>query len=378
MTPEAAYQHALKTNNYIADPVQAEAVKLTQALYEQLLEHPKPELRDKLWHSVYDFILETVLRKAPRPTVKGLYLWGDVGRGKTWLIDDFFYSLPFEHKQRIHFHAFMQQIHAQLSQLPKTPDPLTVIARELALKYRVICIDEFHVQDITDAMLLGGLLKALYHYGATLVTTSNCAPDELYKNGLQRTRFVPAIGLIKQYSHVFELNHATDFRSLLLAKEGCYHWPLNRHSQDMMLQHFIQLTEHAPVCSQTIKINQRAIETLALNQASAEHPNNVIWLDFNELCNTPRSNADYLYLAEHFQYLLIANIYSMDEEKDAVAKRFIHLIDNLYDHRCFVIISAETEPEALYSGRRVREEFKRTASRLNEMRSKLYRGNVSI
>jgi cell division protein ZapE len=378
MTPEAVYQKDIKAHGFTADAIQAQAVQLTHSLFLQLLKPPRKKPHDSVFQRLWQRVQQTLSLTPAHNPIKGLYLWGGVGRGKTWLMDSFYNALPFEEKQRIHFHPFMQVIHEQLRHLPKTPDPLTIIAQQMSLQYRVLCIDEFHVQDITDAMLLAGLLEALFSHHVTLVTTSNIAPDDLYKNGLQRTRFLPAIELIKQHTRVFELNNTIDYRDLVLAKEGCYHTPLNQHNDDMMLQHYIQLTDHAPVEQSSIEINNRDIKVVAVNFRSQQHPKNVVWFDFNELCNTHRSNSDYQLIARQFKHLLIANAYSMDEEKEDVAKRFMHLIDALYDNQCYLVISAETQPDALYHGRLLRQPFQRTVSRLHEMRSKPYQEKTNI
>lgn len=374
MTPRTYYQNAINNLGFTSDPVQAHAVQLTQQLFDYLIEQPHHNNHHFI-HRLVNHLRQKVF-KANKDSIKGLYFWGGVGRGKTWLIDSFFHTLPFTEKRRIHFHPFMQEIHQQLKTLPKTPDPLTIIAKQMSQQYRVLCIDEFHVQDITDAMLLTGLLHALFSYGVILVTTSNIAPDELYKNGLQRDRFLPAIRLIKENTQVYELNNTTDYRDLVLAKEGSYHTPLTPHNDDMMLQHFIQVSNHAPIESQTIEVNKRPVSALAINYSSEEHPEDVIWFEFDDLCNTARSHSDYQILAEQFTHILIANIYQMDEQKDDVAKRFMHLIDALYDNHCCLIVSAESEPEQLYEGRLLKMSFQRTISRLKEMRSKLYRGKA--
>ena len=377
MTPEQAYLNAIEQHNFTPDPVQAKAVQLTQQLYQQLNEQLLPDFLPRFLSQLLPQLLSQLLpQKGPK--IKGLYFWGGVGRGKTWLIDSFFNTLPFSDKRRIHFHPFMQEIHEQLKKLPKTPDPLVIIAKQMAQEFQILCIDEFHIQDITDAMLLAGLLDALFSQGVVLVITSNVAPDELYKNGLQRDSFLPAIKLIKQNTRVFELNNSTDYRTLVLEKEGCYHFPLDQYHNDMMQQHFIKMSCHAPIDPQFIEINKRLIQVVAVNHSSKKHPQTVIWFAFDELCNTPRSNSDYLSIARQYPYILLSNIYTMDEQKDDVAKRFVHLIDALYDNHCLLVISAETEPDKLYDGRRLKIAFQRTVSRLKEMRSRLYRGKQTL
>lgn len=388
MTPEQVYHNAIQNLGFTRDPVQAEAVQLTQQLYVQLIERYSSDfslsalsktsasrgfwyrLNTVLWKKIFSLQFSV---KSDVP-LKGLYFWGGVGRGKTWLIDSFFNTLPFPEKRRIHFHPFMQEVHQQLKTLPRTPDPLPIIAKQMAQQYQLLCIDEFHVQDITDAMLLAGLLEALFSYGVTLVTTSNTSPDDLYKNGLQRERFLPAIESIKQNTIIFKLNNTTDYRHQILIQEGNYHTPLNEHSADMMLQHFIELSNHAAVCAQNININQRPIPVIALSNPSRKNDNAVVWFEFDKLCNTARSNSDYLMIAKQYHHILISDVYRMGEQKDDVARRFMHLIDALYDQDSYVVISAETEPDELYHGRRLKMPFLRTASRLKEMRRKIYQG----
>lgn len=360
MSPMDCYQDALEAQGFRGDPLQAAAVELTQQLYHQLVNLDAAS-------DVFSRVRKRYSRK--KSSINGLYLWGGVGRGKTWLLDSFYASLPMQNKRRVHFHEFMLEIHAQLSTLPKTPDPIPIIAARMAKKYKVICLDEFHVNDITDAMLLAGLLEALFNANVVLVTTSNQPPDELYRNGLQRSRFLPAIEWIKQHTTVFHLDSDTDYRHLVLEREGCYHTPLNAHSKDMLLQHFIELSDHAPVHPQQLVINNRPVPVNAV-------ADDVVWLEFETICNTARAAADYVFLADNFQHILLANIYPMDDGKNDMARRFMHFVDILYDKHCCLIVSADTEPADLYSGEDLAAPFQRTTSRLNEMRSKQYKAEM--
>ncbi|MCW8932951.1 MAG: cell division protein ZapE [Gammaproteobacteria bacterium] len=390
MTPKQIYYDAIKHHNFYPDTVQEKAVQLTETLYQQLVNpssayslahhsaRNSEQAIDSSWlQSIKQNFLSTFFSKK-KSAIKGLYFWGGVGQGKTWLIDSFFNTLPFPNKRRIHFHPFMHEIHEQLKILPKTPDPLPIIAKQMVEEIQLLCIDEFHVQDITDAMILGGLFKALYSEGLVLVITSNIAPDELYRNGLQRDSFLPAIKMIKHHSHIFELNNKVDYRTLVLEKEGCYHSPLNEYNRNMMSQHFLKISQHAPIHTQFVEINKRKIQVIAVNRSSKNHPNAVIWFEFNELCNTARSSVDFLWIAQHYPNILVSNIYKMNEEQNDIAKRFVHLIDALYDKHCALVISAEAEPDQLYRGRQLKISFPRTASRLKEMRSKLYRGKQEL
>jgi len=382
MTPEQTYINNIKQHNFTPDPVQEEAVRLTQKLYDQIkknspINSPVQKGETRVTLQLPKILFQWFLKnKEPKKdnSIKGLYFWGGVGTGKTWLVDSFFNSLPFSEKRRVHFHRLMQEVHEQLKDLPKTPDPLVIVAQQIAQKYQLLCIDEFHVNDIADAMILAGILKSLFSEGVILVMTSNIAPDELYKNGLQRGNFLPAIKMIKLHSIIYEFSNATDYRSLVLEKEGYYHAPINSYNIDMMTQHFIQMTQHAPIMPTSVKVNQREIQVQAINHSSPKHQATVIWFDFDALCNTPRSSSDYLKIAQQYSNILISGIYIMDEDKDDVAKRFMHLIDALYDEHCLLIINAEAEPDQLYQGRKLKEPFQRTASRLKEIRSRLYRG----
>ncbi|MCU7799781.1 MAG: AFG1 family ATPase [gamma proteobacterium symbiont of Lucinoma myriamae] len=381
MAPEQAYQNSIKNHNFISDPIQEQAVQLTQKLYHKLLSEERNTLSNRHEDNFYSYISHFIHSKLSsanhKPTIKGLYFWGEVGRGKTWIADNLFKALPFVNKRRIHFHPFMQEVHQQLKNLPKTPDPLPIIAKQMAQQSRVLCLDEFHVHDITDAMLLAGLLKALFSEGVILIATSNVSPDNLYKNGLQRDNFLPAIELIKNYLHIFELTNKTDYRTLYLEKEGYYLNALNEKSDDLLLQYFLQTSHYAPVQSQSIEINKRPIQVVAISKMVNKYAQSIIWFEFDELCNTHRSNSDYQFIAQQYSHIIMAHVYPMNEQKNNIAKRFMHLIDALYDHQCSLKISAAVEPEALYHGRRLKIPFQRTVSRLKEMRGILYRGKKS-
>ncbi len=352
MTPRVRYQADLRKDGFLHDPAQERAVEHTQRLYEELL----LGRCGRSWWSGW-----LGRRRAPR----GLYLWGGPGRGKTYLVDSFFDCLPFHEKRRIHFHRFMLAVHRQLGELPKTPNPLVIIARQLAAEVRVLCLDEFHVYDIADAMLLDGLLKAMFEQGITLVTTSNIEPDRLYQDGLQRDRFLLAIERIKQHLEQVQLDAQTDYRTRTLERSGTYrvavdgegtHW-LNRHLQELAPR---QVRRDA-----LLPVNGRSIPARILAEG-------VAWFGFVELCRRPCSTRDYLELAQLFHTLLIEDVPVFGEADDEAARRFIHLIDALYDHQVKLVISAAAEPDSLYRSGRLGGLFARTASRLAEMRSRQY------
>ena len=334
------------------DEAQQQAIIQFQHLYQALnKEQPKTGL------------IERLLKRKPEP-IKGLYIWGGVGRGKTYLMDHFFEALPFTEKRRVHFHRFMQEIHSQLKSLPKSPDPLAIIAKQQAEKIRLLCLDEFHVQDIGDAMLLAGFLKTIFKEGVTLVTTSNIAADDLYKNGLQRERFLPAIELIKQHTNELHLDGDKDYRTELLERTGTYHLS-SADTDSLMKQQFQSLAPDNITMAATIHINKRDINTIALSD-------DVVWFDFQAICETPRSASDYLEIARDFHTVMISRTPRLCEAKDDVAQRFIHLIDALYDHGVKTIISAESKSSDIYSGQRHAFAFQRTTSRLQEMGSEEY------
>lgn len=297
--------------------------------------------------------------------VRGIYLHGATGRGKTWLMDSFYACVEIAAKHRLHFHRFMREVHQQLSQLTHTKDPLKVIAGQWAGRYRLICLDEFHVNDIGDAMILGGLLDALFKAGVTLVTTSNIPIAELYKNGLQRERFLPAIELLRQYTTEVALGEGRDYRIGLLSENDVYHVLKNAEGEQALMQQFQALANVTPKTRREIKINRREFHF----QAWA---NELIWFSFDELCSKPRSASDYLDIARSFHTVFISDIPQLDEAKDDAAKRFVHLIDALYDNHVKLIVTAAAPIEQLYHGRLVKFEFDRTISRLNEMRSQAY------
>lgn len=303
-------------------------------------------------------------RKKSRAPARGLYLWGGVGRGKTSLMDLFFDSLYFAERERAHFYAFMQTIHAELRAMTPREEPLDAVAARLALRARVICLDEFMVTDITDAMLLAGLLRGLFRRGVILVATSNRPPPELYRNGLQRERFLPAIALLQEHLEILHLAGDEDYRLLQLERAPSY-WDSTAPGSDAEFRAAFQNMSGSTPGVATLAIQGRPIQAQGIGHAA-------IWFDFRELCETARSAADYLELAQRYRTLFVSNVPVFGPTNDDAARRFLMLIDALYDRGSALLLSAAAEPALLYRGERLRFEFERAASRLVEMRSQQY------
>jgi cell division protein ZapE len=302
---------------------------------------------------------------ARRRTVPGLYLWGGVGRGKSFLMDSFFNCAPVARKRRIHFHRFMQEIHKALNRHQGEADPMRIIARELARETRLLCLDEFHVTDITDAMLLGRLLRGLLDLGVVLVTTSNEVPDNLYRGGLQRERFLPAIALLKERLEVVELAGDTDYRLRALTQAATYYVPVDDASAQALLERFGALTQGAACTAGTLEVEGRALAVRAQTDG-------VVWFDFEALCGGPRSSLDYIEIGRCFHTVLLSGVPVMGEDDNDAARRFVNLLDELYDRRVKLLLSANAEPAGLYRGTRLAASFKRTVSRLSEMATHEY------
>jgi len=361
VTPTEVYRADIKQRGFQEDKAQREAVFYTQVLYDELTARKA----EKTSTSLFRFF-----KKEDTPPIKGLYFWGGVGRGKSYLIDTFHDCLPFTDKKRVHFNQFMQDIHNQLKDLPKTPDPLMIVSAKIADQCRVLCIDEFHVDDITDAMIMAGLLNGLFAAGMTIVATSNIAPEQLYKNGLQRDRFLPAIDLIVQHTNIYHLDNGVDYRLELLEKHGTFHVQ-DTADEDILQQHIHELANTEIIEHTQFELNRRIIHCRA-------RADNQIWFSFAEICETPRSSADYIALATEFETILISDIPMMDDGKNDVAQRFIHLVDAFYDQRVKFIATAEAAPDELYTGKGLRFPFQRTSSRLHEMRSEAYLSHTHI
>lgn len=303
-------------------------------------------------------------RRGPGTTpLPGLYIWGGVGRGKTYLMDAFFAELSISAKRRVHFHHFMRQVHDAMSALPSQPDPLEVIASQWRRDVRVLCLDEFVVTDIADAMILHRLLRAFFARGMTLVVTSNTQPENLYRNGLQRQLFLPAIALLKAHTQVFELDGGVDYRLQDLAQAGVYFVGVG--GEAALARHFEHLTGGHVTFDESFSVNGRAFPARRVGP-------DVAWFDFQDLCGTPRSAADYIEIAQVFHTVLLSGMPAFGPRHEAAARRFVHLIDEFYDRRVKLVISAEVPISALYAGGLIDFPFDRVRSRLIEMQSCAY------
>ena len=301
-----------------------------------------------------------------RAPLRGLYLWGGVGRGKTFLVDAFHAELPIRDKRREHFHRLMLDVHARLAKHRDRASPLEQVATDLAAKARVLCIDEFVVGDVADAMILGTLLEGLFHRGVTIVATSNLPPKDLYRGGLQRERFLPAIALIEKHCRVMELDGGTDYRLRQLERATLWFGPAERDAEARLAAEFEQLADGRGARDVRVQVEGRPVR--ARREAEG-----VVWFDFRELCEGPRSAADYIEIARCYHAIFLSDVPMMGTTADDAARRFITLVDELYDRGVKLVVSAAADaPEALYRGERLAFEFRRTASRLHEMQGRAY------
>ncbi|MDE1462767.1 cell division protein ZapE [Spartinivicinus poritis] len=365
MTPWERYQQDLLREDFSYDAEQEKAVKHLQRLYEDLIiaqqEQSKPVTGWLKWFG----------QKKPVEPCQGLYFWGGVGRGKTYLVDTFFDSLPFENKMRTHFHRFMQRVHQELKTLKGEKNPLTIVAKRLSDEASVICFDEFFVSDITDAMILGGLFEQLFANGVTLVATSNIVPNELYKDGLQRQRFLPAIELVEKYTEVVNVDSGIDYRLRVLEQAEIYHHPLSAQATASMEDSFSRLV---PDKAHTTENEPLVIEGRTITALKC--CDDVVWFSFNELCDGPRSQNDYIELAKIFHTVLLSDIPQLTASNDDQARRFVNLIDEFYDRNVKVIMSAEVAIPNIYQGTQLAFVYERTTSRMLEMQSHEYLGRA--
>jgi cell division protein ZapE len=357
-TPWQRYQADLRRDDFSPDAAQEAAVRLLQDLYERLLAR-----RQRQNHGLVGW-LRRLRRERLEPEI-GLYLWGGVGRGKTYLVDTFYDCLPFRQKMRVHFHRFMRRVHEDLKRLAGEKDPLQKVADQLAAETIVICFDEFYVSDIADAMILGGLMDALFARGVTLVATSNIIPSRLYENGLQRQRFLPAIALVEKYTRVVNVDAGIDYRLRTLEQAELYHYPLDAQADESLRDSFERLAPEPGQHWERMEVNGRYL-------TCRRRANDVVWFDFAELCDGPRSQNDYIELSRLFHAVLVSGVPVFTPDRDDQARRFINLVDEFYDRNVKLVLAAEAPLSQLYEGGGLAFEFQRTVSRLQEMQSHTY------
>ncbi|EJE9654636.1 AFG1 family ATPase [Salmonella enterica] len=364
LSPTSRYLQALNEGTHQPDDVQKKVVDRLETLY-QALTAKKPSATPP--GGLIARLGKLLGKNEPdaQIPVRGLYMWGGVGRGKTWLMDLFYHSLPGERKLRLHFHRFMLRVHEELTALQGQIDPLDIIADRFKTETDVLCFDEFFVTDITDAMLLGGLMKALFARGITLVATSNIPPDELYRNGLQRARFLPAIDAIKQHCDIMNVDAGVDYRLRTLTQAHLWLTPLNDETRRQMDKLWLALAgaarEHAP----TLEINHRSLSTLGVE-------NQTLAVSFATLCVEARSQHDYIALSRLFHTVLLFDVPVMTPLMENEARRFIALVDEFYERHVKLVVSAAAPLYEIYQGERLKFEFQRCLSRLQEMQSAEY------
>ena len=352
LTPRQRYEHDLQRSGFQIDAAQSHAVDALQRVFDDLI-HSRPKKR---------LIGGSQL---PWPKVPGLYLWGGVGRGKTYLMDAFYESLPFSRKMRTHFHRFMLEVHERRRHYANESDPIGCVAEEFAKKIRVLCFDEFFVSDIADAMILGRLMEVLFEKGVTLIATSNIAPEGLYKDGLQRQNFLPALARIQKNVRVMNVDGGIDYRLRSLTRAEIYHHPCDARAEENLARYFAEMAPEPGVTNAELLIHGRVIH-------SRRMADGIAWFDFSALCEGPRGSADYTEIARTHHTVLLSRVPQMTVEMEDAARRFINLVDEFYDRAVKLIIAADLPQSALYTGQKLRFEFQRTLSRLQEMQSQEY------
>ncbi|NDO79689.1 cell division protein ZapE [Citrobacter sp. NCU1] len=363
-SPTSRYLQALNEGSHQPDDVQKEAVNRLETIYQELTSGISPEPQASGLMARFGKLLGK-REPAARLPVRGLYMWGGVGRGKTWLMDLFYHSLPGERKQRLHFHRFMLRVHEELTALQGKSDPLEIIADRFKAETDVLCFDEFFVSDITDAMLLGGLMKALFARGITLVATSNIPPDDLYRNGLQRARFLPAIDAIKQHCDIMNVDAGVDYRLRTLTQAHLWLAPLNDDTQQQMDSLWLALAGTKRERAPTLEVNHRPLATLGVE-------NQTLAVSFTTLCVDARSQHDYIALSRLFHTVLLFDVPVMTPLMESEARRFIALVDEFYERHVKLVVSAAAPLYDIYQGERLKFEFQRCLSRLQEMQSEEY------
>lgn len=365
LSPTSRYLNALNEGSHQPDDVQKEAVSRLDVIYQALINRSEPAAPQS--GGLMAKFSKLLGKREPKEAapVRGLYMWGGVGRGKTWLMDMFYQSLPGERKQRLHFHRFMLRVHEELTSLQGQSDPLEIVADRFKAETDVLCFDEFFVSDITDAMLLGGLMKALFARGITLVATSNIPPDELYRNGLQRARFLPAIDAIKQFCDVMNVDAGVDYRLRTLTQAHLWLTPLDASTAQQMDKLWLALAGAARQNAPELEINHRPLPTLGVE-------NQTLAVSFSTLCVDARSQHDYIALSRLFHTVMLFDVPVMTPLMESEARRFIALVDEFYERHVKLVVSAAAALHDIYQGERLKFEFQRCLSRLQEMQSEEY------
>ncbi|KEY91075.1 hypothetical protein CF67_04064 [Candidatus Photodesmus blepharus] len=360
MTFKEKFQKDLMKLEFQKDIAQQKAINALNDLYLEIV---------KYWSTSSSFFIQLrkfFTRKTAKPQIpKGVYLWGGVGRGKTYLMDSFYEFLPIQKKIRIHFHRFMSRVHNELNQLKNLSDPLEIVAKKLQEESTIICFDEFFVSDIADAMILATLFQSLFRRGIILVATSNMPPCNLYRNGLNRIRFLPVIDLIKKNCIVMRIDNGVDYRLRELEQAQIYYYPLNAVADEKLLAHYPNKSEKTKERKNRIKINYRNITVI-------DTLDGILHATFEQLCQTPRNQNDYVEISRNYHTVLLANVKKMNCVSDDATRRFISLVDEFYERNVKLVISAEVKLESLYTQGKLEFEFRRCQSRLIEMQSCVY------
>lgn len=353
LSPLQRYEKAINSGDFTRDEQQFEAMSYLDGIYHEL----KRNQQNK--KGLFGF-----LKSDPVPP-KGLYMWGGVGRGKTWMMDMFFDSLTIERKMRMHFHHFMKRVHRELNELQGQADPLEKVADRIHQEAIVICFDEFFVSNVSDAMILGDLFTMLFKRGITLVATSNIAPSGLYKDGLHRDRFLPAIAEVERYTTVMNIDSGIDYRLRVLQQAELYKFPLTKENHHWLANRFATLSNNQKISEDPIEINGRQIKINARTQT-------MLYCEFRHLCMEPRSAGDFIEIANKFATVLIDNVPALTDDLRDPTRRFIYLVDEFYDRRVKLLVRAEQSIMQLYQGEKLAFEIERTRSRLLEMQSEDY------
>ncbi|MFV5508255.1 cell division protein ZapE [Acinetobacter sp. 197] len=352
ISPAERYAQAISSGQFMPDEAQAMAVHELNRVWLELIQRFKASKK--------------AFRRFRRQTSpKGVYMWGGVGRGKTWLMDQFYDSIPFRRKTRMHFHHFMQHVHHELNKLSGQRNPLDIVADRIYKEAVVICFDEFFVSNVTDAMILSDLFQKLFERGITLIATSNIAPDGLYKNGIHRDRFLPTIELVKKNCVVLNVDAGVDYRLRVLKQAQLFKFPLTHDHKNWIAQRFNALTQTQTRSEEPIIINNRIVETVA-------HTEDVLWCEFSELCLKPRSPADFIEIANIYNTVLVSNVPHLTDFLSDGTRRFIYLVDEFYDRGVKLLLTSEDNIVDIYQGEKLAFEIERTRSRLLEMQSDEY------